>query len=135
MKRKDIVILWFKELYQENISYKLVALFIALILWITILGRRDFVISKEMDLEVNVAQGLIVGVQSTDKIKVKVSGPRAALKRFVDSGLSQMITVNAVNRAEGEYDIEIPMHKIDVPFGVRVIQIKPNTVHVMIKRN
>jgi hypothetical protein len=32
----------------ENFSYKMVALFISLILWLTILGRRDFVLSKKL---------------------------------------------------------------------------------------
>ena len=135
MKIKDVFILWLKDLYSENISYKLVSLFIALILWLTILGRRDFVISKEVDIEIATGQGLSLASQSVDKIKVKVSGPRGALKKFVDSGLSQMVTVNAASKSEGEYELEIPTYKIDVPFGVKVIQVRPSTVKVQIKKN
>ena len=44
----------------ENGSYKLVALFISLILWLTILGRREFVVNKEIEVEFTVAQSLVV---------------------------------------------------------------------------
>ena len=115
-------------------SYKLVSLFIALILWVTILGRRDFVLSKTLDVEITVSGNQNLVSQSPDKVRVKVSGPRTALKRFMDSGLSQMVTVDATAKPEGEYELEIPMAKIDVPFGVRVLQVQPSSVKVQLKK-
>jgi hypothetical protein len=125
---------YLKHALFDHWSFKLVALFIALILWLTILGRRDFVLSKSIDVEVVVPQGLTLVVQSVDRVKVKVSGPRTALKRFMDSGLSQMVTVDAGGKGEGEYELEIPVAKIDVPFGVRVLQVRPSSVKVQLKK-
>lgn len=122
-------------LFIENWSYKMVALFIAIILWLTILGRRDFVLSKNVDIEVVAGSGRAVVSQSVDRVKVKVSGPRTALKKFMDSGLSQMVTLDASQKGEGDFEIEIPTSKMDVPFGVRVLQIKPNSVRVQIRKN
>jgi hypothetical protein len=123
-----------KALITENISYKLVSLFISLILWLTILGRRDFSLSKSFELDFLPASNQLVQYQSASEIKVKVSGPRAALKRMIESGLSPIVSVDVSRRAEGEYDINIPADRIDVPFGVKIVSIKPEAVRIRISK-
>ncbi|MDG0816673.1 YbbR-like domain-containing protein [Bdellovibrio svalbardensis] len=114
----------------ENFSYKVVALFISLILWLTILGRRDFVLSKNVDIELLTAPNSQVVAQTTDHIKVKVSGPRAALKKFMDSSLSQTISLDISQRGEGVVYVDIPLNKIEVPLGVKILGIRPNQIQV-----
>ena len=118
----------------ENFSYKLVALFISLILWLTILGRRDFVLSKDIDLELIVAQGTQVVAQTTDHVKLKVSGPRSALKKFMDSSLSQTLTMDLSSRGEGVLYVDIPLNRIEVPMGVKILGIRPNQIQVEVVR-
>lgn len=112
----------------ENFSYKVVALFISLILWLTILGRRDFVLSKNIDIELITAPGTQVVAQTTDHIKVKVSGPRSSLKKFLESSLAQNIVLDISSRGEGVVYVDIPMAKIDVPLGVRILGVRPNQI-------
>jgi YbbR domain-containing protein len=112
----------------ENFSYKVVALFISLILWLTILGRRDFVLSKNIDVDLITAPGTQIVAQTTDHIKVKVSGPRSSLKKFLESSLSQSITLDVSQRGEGVVYVDIPMNKIEVPLGVRILGIRPNQI-------
>lgn len=121
-----------KNLVTENLSYKVVSLLIALILWVTILGRRDFSITKTIDVELVPASSQVVLQQSTDIVRVKVSGPRTALKRFIESGMSQLITIDVSKFPDGEMEVEIPSKQIDVPFGVKVISIKPATIKAKI---
>ncbi|MFN7263188.1 MAG: hypothetical protein ACK5RO_12315 [Pseudobdellovibrionaceae bacterium] len=121
-----------KDVVTENLSYKLVSLFIALILWLTILGRRDFTLSKSIEVETYAVAGLMVQSQSTDVIKVKVTGPRNAIRKFIDSGLNQVLSVDVTNFGVGEFEVEIPVHKIDVPFGVKVVSVRPQTLRVKI---
>ncbi len=117
----------------DNGSYKLVALFVTLILWVTILGRRDFVLSKEMDIEFLLPRAMTVapgpGKKEVERrVTVKVSGPRMALKRFaqypgtitVDLGKSQLGPVQAL----------ITPRSVEVPFGVKVLSVSPNVVSV-----
>lgn len=127
--------IWSRGVFTENVSYKLVSLFIALILWLTILGRRDFVLSKNIEVEILAGPGQTVISQSVDKVNVKVSGPRMALRKFLDSSLSQQVTIDASARADGEYDMEIPLNRIDVPFGVKVLQLRPSSVHIVMKKS
>lgn len=123
-----------RHIVTDNFSYKLVSLFIALILWLTILGRRDFSLTKTVDVELIPASGQIVSMQSADSVKVKVTGPRTALKKFMESGMSQLISIDISKKGEGDIEIEIPIKQIDVPFGVKVISVKPSVVRANVKR-
>ena len=122
MKRK-----W-RDLATENFSYKVVALFISLILWLTILGRRDFSLTKNLEVELMTGTHQAVATQSAESIKVKVAGPRTALKKFMDSGLSQLITIDISTKGEGDIEAEVPIKQIDVPFGVKVISVRPSVI-------
>jgi YbbR domain-containing protein len=112
----------------ENFSYKIVALFISLILWLTILGRRDFVLSKKIDIELQTNPKQAVVAQTADNIRVKVSGPRTALKKFMDNPQTQSILIDISDRGEGVLDIDVPLNKIDVPMGVRILGVRPNVI-------
>jgi YbbR domain-containing protein len=118
----------YSRMITENFSYKVVALFISLILWLTILGRRDFVLSKNIDVDLITAPGTQVVAQTTDHIKVKVSGPRSSLKKFLESSLSQNITLDISQKGEGVVYVDIPINKIEVPLGVRILGIRPNQI-------
>jgi len=113
-------------------SYKIVSLFIALILWLTILGRRDFTITRNVEIEFLVGSGHALVSQSEDFVKVKATGPRNALRRFIDSGASQVVTIDLSHKAEGVYEIEIPAARVDVPFGVKVQSIRPAKIRAQI---
>ena len=112
----------------HNFSYKMVALFISLILWLTILGRRDFVLSKKIDIELQTNPNQVVAAQTADNIRVKVSGPRAALKKFMDNPQSQSILIDISQRGEGVLDVDVPLNKIEVPMGVRIMGVRPNVI-------
>jgi len=121
-------------LVTENFSYKVVALFISLILWLTILGRRDFVMSKNIDIDLITGAGTSVVAQTADHVKVKVSGSRSALKKFMESSAPQTLTLDLAQRPPGVLDVDIPLSKIEVPLGVKILGIRPNQIQVEIVR-
>ena len=123
-----------KVLITENFSYKVVALFIALILWLTILGRRDFTLSKTLEVELMPSGNQTVISQSVDSVKVKVSGPRTALKKFMDSGLSQLVSIDISKKGLGDIEVEVPPSKIDVPFGVKVVSVRPASIRAKVSK-
>lgn len=122
-----------KESLLENASYKLVALFISLILWLSILGRRDFVVTKDVDVDFIVAKGYSVVGQSTDKVRMKLSGGQPLLKNFKDR--PQATTVDLSDKKSGLYDIEMTPSKFDVPNGIKILGIRPNAIRVEIIEN
>ncbi len=114
----------------ENGSYKLVALFISLILWLTILGRREFVVNKEIEVDFTVAEGLSVIGQSSDKIRIKLSGPQPLLKKYKEN--NQTLLVNLADKPLGSYEIEMNASKIEVPTGIKILSVKPSQIRVEI---
>lgn len=121
-----------KHLVLDNFSYKVVSLFIALILWLTILGRRDYTVTRSFELDFSVATESLLVKQSSDRVKIKVSGPRTALRKFMDSEAAQVVSIDLSQYGEGQFDVEIPSNKIDIPFGVKVLSIQPAHVQVHI---
>ncbi len=123
-----------KDFLTQNLSYKLVSLFIAMVLWMTILGRRDFIVNKEFELEIVSAPHIQVQALSANKVNVKVTGSKNSLRQFVDRGASTVVVVDLSSKEDGNYDIEIPIQKFDLPFGVKVLQVRPNQIHVKLVR-
>jgi YbbR domain-containing protein len=122
----------FSRVFSENLSYKIVALFITLILWLTILGRRDFILTKTVDIELLTAPSYTVVAQTAEQVKFKVSGPRSALKKYLDSSLSHAITLDISDKGAGVVNVEIPVGKMDVPLGVKIISVRPSKIQAEI---
>lgn len=120
----------YRYLFTENMSYKLVAIFVALILWVSILGRRDFVATKEIEISFLTTSGYSVVSQSADRIKVKISGAQPLMKRFKDKNMN--LTIDATENKSGVFEFDIYQGLIDLPSGLRVLSIKPNSIKVEI---
>lgn len=118
----------------DNFSYKIVALFISLILWLSILNKRDFIVTKDLELDFVTGESLVVAAQSSAHIKVKVSGPQPILKKYRES--SQILAFDLSDKPAGFYDVDMNASKIEVPKGIKIIGIKPNTIRVeIVQRN
>lgn len=125
----EIFLGWFKE----NGSYKLVALFVTLILWVTILGRRDFVLSKEMGVEFLLPATMMVARADVErKVIVKVSGSRSALKKFAQN--PGTITIDLGKSIKpGLVKAVVTTRNVEVPFGVKVMSVTPDMINVTLK--
>lgn len=124
-----------KDWIFENGSYKLVSLFVTLILWVTILGRRDFMLTKDMDVEFLLPKSTIMeSSRGERKISVKVSGPRTALKKFGQSpgSITFDLTKAEVPAKNTHVKTVIQTKNIEVPFGVKVVSIDPPTLDVVL---
>lgn len=119
-----------KESISDNFSYKLVALIIALILWMSLLNKRDFITTKEFDVDILTSETMVVLGQTTDKLRVKVSGPQPLLKKFKES--PQIIAFDLSDKSAGFYDLDVSNSKIEVPKGLKILAVRPNTIHVEI---
>lgn len=127
-KRNEEKIAKLRDGMTNNLSYKLVALFIALILWLSILGRRDFIVTKVIDVNFMTAQGYVVTGQSADVIQLKLSGPQPLLRKFNEK--KQTLDIDILDKQVGLHEVDILAHKIETPLGVRVLSIRPNVIRV-----
>ena len=117
-----------KAIFVENGSYKIVALLVTLILWVTILGRRDVLMTLDLPVEYLLPKGLVIEQVLERKVVVTVSGTRSALRRFQNNRTSIMVDLS--QNSIGAYRAKILSHHVDVPFGVKVISVTPNEFNV-----
>ncbi len=122
-----------ESLVLENGSYKLVALFVTLILWVTILGRRDFILSKDVDVEFLLPKNMVIAENIDRRVIVKVSGPRIAIKRFSQN--PGTITLDLARAHIGNNRVVITAKNVEVPFGVKVISVTPDLISVALMKN
>lgn len=117
----------------DNFSYKLVALFIALILWLSILNRRDYIVTKDLEVDFITAPNLVVAAQSSGVLKVKVSGPQPLLKKYKES--AQVMALDLTEKKAGFYEIEMSASRVEIPKGLRVLGLRPSAIRVELIEN
>lgn len=120
----------FRHFMQDNWVAKIMALVIALFLWTTVMGRRDFVLTKVMNLEILTSENQAVLAQTADRIRVRVSGPRSALKQFIDDPKTQKLVLDLSGGRIGVTEVDIPTQQIQTPLGVKVLSVRPNMIRV-----
>jgi YbbR domain-containing protein len=119
-----------RHFIQDNWVAKVMALVIALFLWTTVMGRRDFVLTKVMNLEIVTSDSQTVLAQTADRIRVRVSGPRSALRQFIDDPKTQKLVLDLTGSRNGVLEVDIPTQQIQAPMGVKVLSIRPNMIRV-----
>ena len=119
-----------RNLIQDNWVAKLMALIIALFLWTTVMGRRDFVLTKVMNLDILTSENQTILAQTADRIRVRVSGPRSALKQFIDDPKTQKLVLALSGSRTGVMEVDIPTQQIQTPVGVKVLSVRPNMIRV-----
>jgi hypothetical protein len=72
-----------REFTFEHGNYKLVSLAIALILWGTLLSRREVIYIKYVDLIFDTNDKHVIANDVATQVEFRVSGARIPLKRFV----------------------------------------------------
>lgn len=116
------------ETLSENGSYKLVALLITLILWITVLGNKDQILNQYVKLNFQLPKNHIIANGITDQVQVQISGSRLSLKKLA-KGLDP-IEMNLEDARPGRTIITIPTDKIALPFGAQIVSVNPATLVV-----
>lgn len=124
---------WFDKWVLRNGSYKVVALFVALVLWVAILGRKDFVTTHEMELTWKLPVNGMIRNRVSEIVRVKIGGPRLAIKRFKDS--NQKLTIDLRHAGFGQANLRIQENDFILPSKVRLISIAPSFLSVDIRRS
>ncbi len=122
----------FREWIYENGSYKLVALFITLILWVSVLGRKETTVVKEVPLQFMTAEEKIISNVSSRIVRFEMTGSRRALRRFL-SDKTEPVSVDLKSRGAGRLIVTVPEDSIKLPFGVKVLSVNPTTIVVDIE--
>ena len=114
----------------DNLSYKFVALGVAVILWMSMMGHKDTLV-KDFDLQVMLGQNLELETSIPQLVKVEVVGPRVALKKI--NQMSPVFTVDLTSAGPGRQIIQLSREGLNLPIGARVLTIEPREIMVILR--
>lgn len=122
-----------KVAMSENLSYKFVALGVAVILWMSMMGRKDSTLVKDFELQVLLGPNLEMETSIPQLVKVEVVGPRVALKKI--NQMSSVFTVDLTSARAGRQVISLSRDGLNLPIGARVLSIEPREFMVVLREN
>ncbi|MGZ3721689.1 MAG: hypothetical protein ACXVA9_02080 [Bdellovibrionales bacterium] len=122
-----------KLAFTDNLSYKFVALGVAVILWMSMMGRKDSTLVKDFELQVLLGANLEMETSIPQLVKVEVVGPRVALKKI--NQMSPVFTVDLTGARAGRQVIQLSREGLNLPIGARVLSIEPREFMVVLRES
>ncbi len=107
----------------ENLSYKIIALVVTLVLWFSMIGSRDSVLAKDYQLQILLPAKTELAHPVPDFVRVEVVGPRVALKKL--GQMNNVYTVDLSNTGTGRKTVRLSPEGVNLPIGTRVISVEP----------
>ena len=121
----------FSEQVLSNGAYRIVALIASVILWLTVLGRKEAVITREMPLKLIMKPSVTAVYDTSMKLTLKVAGERKIIKEFVDK--EEALIIDLKDRGPGIYSIPLSLANLKLPRGVRLLSLNPQEMEVEIE--
>ena len=119
--------------WSDNLSYKFVALGVAIILWLSMMGRKDSTLVKDFELQVLLGPHLEMETAIPQLVKVEVIGPRVALKKI--NSMNPVFTVDLTAAHIGRQVIQLSRDGLSLPIGARVLGIDPREFTIVLRES
>jgi YbbR domain-containing protein len=121
---------WLREIFVEDLSLKLLALAITLGLWYGVTGQRAPTTKRLSGVHLSFQQpkDMEISYDATTQVDVTLTGAKREIDRLNARDL--VATVDLTGYKPGERSVKLTSNtvKINLPEGVRVDDIDPNTV-------
>lgn len=118
--------------FDDNLSFKFVALGVAVILWVSILGRKDSTMTKDFELQVLLAPNLEMTEDIATKVKIEIAGPRVALKKI--NQMNPVFTVDLSAARPGRQIVRLSRDGLSLPIGSRILNIEPSEFMIQLRQ-
>jgi YbbR domain-containing protein len=117
----------------DNLSYKFVALGVAFILWLSMLGRKDSTLTREVELQMMLGAGIELETRIPQLVRVEFAGPRIALKKI--NSMNPIYTVDLSGSRPGRQVVRLSHDGLNLPIGARVLSIEPREFTVILRES
>jgi YbbR domain-containing protein len=115
----------------ENTSYKIVALFVTFVLWLTLVSRRDAVVSRQMALQVLLPPHIALANPLPKTVSLKLTGARLVLQKYLES--EDDIALDLTRMPPGHSKVHLSQNNLSLPLGIRVIAVDPDELLVNLR--
>ncbi|MGE5570804.1 MAG: YbbR-like domain-containing protein [Rhodospirillales bacterium] len=119
----------------NNIGWKLLALGIAVALWLIFVGSPELLTSVIAHIQYqNVPAGLEMSSDAPERIYLEVKGPAARMRNFDASRTAVVFDLSGVHRA-GAYTFKVdPSNIVDLPAGMELVRAVPGQVRLQFEQ-
>lgn len=119
---------WLHEIFLEDWTLKLIALFISVGLWFAITGQRTptTIRLRNVQLDFQLPNDMEISNDPRRDIDITVSGSSDALENLNRRELVARVDVSGYR--PGDRVVQLTNKIIDLPSGIKVVKIEPNTV-------
>ena len=120
-----------KSLLSENLSYKLVALGVAMILWMSMLSKKDSTLSKDFEVQLLLPTNIENVAPVPPLVRIEVAGPRLIIKKL--NQMSPVFTVDLTSAKLGRQLVRLSHEGLNLPIGARILSLEPSEFFVVLK--
>lgn len=118
----------------ENIGYKVLATLITLILWVSVMGRGDYVVNRTVKINLRYPDQFELVHQSVKEVQIKLEGPRNRLLQYTGSSEDHPLEFNIEHPTEVPVDLPVSFEQLEIPAGIKLLSIRPNYLRVEFKK-
>jgi YbbR domain-containing protein len=116
----------FKDMFTRNLSVKIVALLITLLLWFVVTSTRKIEVVKKATLNFITAHEYVVTNDVNNEIDVRLVGPSVFLREVMER--ADTINLDVRDKKPGLYTYKLYNDVIKLPLGVKIIGFYPTEV-------
>jgi hypothetical protein len=108
----------------HNLRLKLLALAIALVMWVFVVGQDKAEMTVEVPVEITgIPADMVVADDVVNKVYARISGPGTLVRRAAAQRMVQRVTLAGMGL--GEHVFQIVPEDLRLPAGVSVIRVSP----------
>jgi len=123
------------RLITRNFGWKLGSLTLAVLLWFAILGEPELVTTHTAPiLYKNLPQGLLIGIDALDQVRVELRGPSGKLSPDRLAEMAVLLDLSGV-KGPGERTFTLSDSDFHLPQGVTFLRSVPSQLRVRFSRN
>src|SRR3990167_8785887 len=115
-----------KGIFTENLLSKLIALVVAILLYMLTTGEENVVTNLKVRLEVVTPVGLVLANTLPGEVNFQIRGPRARIDAVLDR--NEVLTVPLTDARAGISSVKIHSEMLRLPPGVEVTAISPAVI-------
>jgi YbbR domain-containing protein len=124
---------WLHQIFLEDWTLKLIALFISVGLWFAVTGQRTptTIRLRNVQLDFQLPNDMEISNDPRRDVDITVSGSSDALESLNRRELIARVDVS--NYRPGDRVVQLTSKIIDLPSGIKVVKIEPNTIPLRIE--
>ncbi len=115
----------------SNKGYLVVSFFVALSLWVVMLGKKDTTLVRHLKVVFVTEKGLSVIKASSNEVLVKLEGPRISILKM--RSINDSMTIDVKELSEGAHKVLVPKDSLSLPVGVKLREVTPKEIWVKVQ--